>query len=45
MEITLKDIMAFFDMPTAQFSKEWKILSTTDKTQIKSGLSDGTLTY
>lgn len=43
--VTLKDIMAFFGMTTPQFSKEWKLLSTEDKTQIKEGLMNGSLTY
>jgi len=42
---TLKEIMAFFEMPTARFAKEWKGLSQDDKVQIKEGLGNGSLTY
>lgn len=30
---------------TAQFRKEWATLSEADKTQLKAGIADGTLTY
>ena len=42
---SIKDVMAFFEMPAGLFAKEWKRLSETEKTQIKAGLADGTLTY
>jgi hypothetical protein len=49
-DITLKDVMAYFDTPTRpmtakEMTKEWKHLSPTDKAQIKQGIEDGTLTY
>lgn len=44
-EITLKDIMKYFGMSTAEFSKSWKLMSPQDKTDIKAGLTDGSLNY
>ena len=42
---TLKQVMEFFAIPTGQFGKEWKVLSDSEKAQIKAGLGDGSLTY
>lgn len=44
-EITLKEIMAFFGMASAEFAKEWRVMTPGDKAQIKSGLANGSLTY
>jgi hypothetical protein len=44
-EATIKDIMAFFGMTASQFSREWKLMTDTDKIQLKAGLTDGSLTY
>lgn len=43
--ITLKDMMAFFGMSAAEFTREWKEMTPADKADIKNGLSNGTLTY
>jgi hypothetical protein len=32
-------------MTSADFAKEYKLLSTEDKAQLKQGIEDGTLTY
>lgn len=45
MEPTLKNMMLFFEMTPAQFTKEWKELTPKDKQQIKEGLSSETYTY
>lgn len=42
---SIKDVMAYFDMGVSEFSKEWKQLSADDKSQLKSGIGDGSLTY
>ena len=44
-DISLKDIMSFFGMTSAEFAREWKQLSPESKGQIKIGLSNGTLDY
>ena len=44
-EATLKAIREFFGMNMAEFRKEWTALDSESKTQIRQGLSDGTLTY
>ena len=44
----MRDVMAFFEMPTATFSKEWRALSDQDKTDLKNAVGPkgtGTLTY
>jgi hypothetical protein len=42
----LNEIRKYFGIDNvAQFRKEWSDLSESDKTDIKSGLTDGTLTY
>ena len=38
-------VMRFFQIPIATFKKEWEALSEKAKSDIKSGLKDGTLTY
>lgn len=43
--VTLKTIMAFFGMTPSEMTKEWKRLTDKDKTDIKSGLENGSLTY
>lgn len=50
--VTLGDIAKFFGYHDnkeagglAKFRSDWAKLSTQDKAEIKTGLSDGTLTY
>jgi hypothetical protein len=50
--IIVKDVMAFFQMGAAQFSKDWKQLTPKDKEDLKTGLAgyaagnqDCTFTY
>lgn len=45
MEPTLKNIMLFFGITPAEFTREWKQLTPEDKEQIKSGLTSETYTY
>jgi hypothetical protein len=35
MTATLKDVMVALEMPTAEFSKEWKRLTEQDKIDLK----------
>lgn len=43
---TLNDVRKFFEYESAaDFRKEWMQLSESDRTEIKAGLTDGTLTY
>jgi hypothetical protein len=44
-DANLKEVMAFFEMPTSEFSKQWKLLSDADKVQLKKGIGDGSLDY
>lgn len=44
-DVTVKDIMAYFDMAAVTFAREWKKLTPTDKIQLKAGLNDGSLDY
>ena len=44
-DATIKEVMEFFAMPTAEFSKQWKELTVQDKMDLKSGIGNGTLTY
>ncbi len=43
---SLAEIMRFFgfDKP-AEFRTQWAKLTTEDKTQLRTGIADGTLTY
>ena len=52
--MTIKQIMDYFNADLSDgdarktlksFSAEWKLLTDTDKAQIKQGLSDGTFNY
>lgn len=52
--MTIKQIMDYFNADLSagdtrktlkSFSAEWKLLTETDKTQIKQGLGDGTYNY
>jgi hypothetical protein len=45
MDVTLKDIMAFFGMSPKEMSREWKEMTDLDKADIKEGLGNGTLWY
>jgi hypothetical protein len=46
---TIKAVADFFGRKPGQtlkdWSEEWKLLSETDKEQIKEGIGNGTLTY
>jgi hypothetical protein len=44
-DATLKNVMAYFGIPTGIFSREWKELTDADKQQIKAGIGNGTETY
>lgn len=44
-ENSLKSIMEFFGMSASEFMKEWKLMDEQDKTQLKNGIRDGSLTY
>lgn len=41
----LSRIRDFFGMTSADFAREYKLLSTQDKADLKQGIEDGTLTY
>lgn len=44
--LTIKDMKEFFGYTKlADFSKDWKELTDTDKVQIRQGLADGTYNY
>jgi hypothetical protein len=44
--MSLKDIKEYFGYKTLkEFSEDWKLLNTTDKEEIRSGLENGSLTY
>jgi hypothetical protein len=42
---TVKDVMAFFGMSAKEFMVEWKLCSDKDKSDLKDGIGNGTLTY
>lgn len=45
---TLKDVAAYFRRPgetLSQFSAEWKELSDKDRTDLRTGIGDGTYNY
>lgn len=44
-DATLKEIMKALNMTPAEFTKEWKALSDTDKAQLKAGIGNGSQTY
>jgi hypothetical protein len=44
-EATLKEVMAFFEMPSKGFATEWRRMTDEDKAQIKLGIGSGSLTY
>jgi hypothetical protein len=44
-ENALTRIRDYFEMSTADFSKQWKTLTPEAKQQLKSGILDGTETY
>lgn len=44
-EISLKEIMSYFGMSASEFMKAWKLMTDQDKTDIKSGLANGSYTY
>lgn len=43
--VTIKDVMAYFDMSAATFAREWKKLSTEEKNQLKAGIANESLSY
>lgn len=44
-DATLKDIMGYFKMSSADFKREWPKLTDQDKKDIKAGIGNGTETY
>jgi hypothetical protein len=42
---SLKDMITFFGMTSAEFVSAWKTLSEKDKTDLKTGFENGTLNY
>lgn len=44
-DVTLKEIREFFGMSAGAFAAQWRAMTTHDRAQIKSGLTDGSLTY
>lgn len=42
---TLNQLRQFFGMTAAEFSAEWRHLSDQDKTDLKTGVGNGTFTY
>ena len=44
-ETTLTQIREFFEIPIAQFAKEWRALTDKDRADIKQGFNDGSMTY
>lgn len=42
---TMKDVMNYFEMNTAEFGKAWRALTPADKDDLKNGLVDGSMTY
>lgn len=50
-EATLKQVAEYFRSgeggyeSLSAFSKDWKLLSETDRAQIREGIGNGTLTY
>ena len=42
---SMVDVMKYFDIKIGQFREEWSQLTDADKTQIKEGLENGSLTY
>jgi hypothetical protein len=47
-EGSIKAVADFFRLPgetLADFSKQWKQLTETDKAQLRQGIADGSLTY
>lgn len=44
-QASLKDVMKFFDIPTKEFTREWRALTDADREQIRQGIHNGTLTY
>lgn len=45
-DATLIQVKEYFEITSAaEFSREWKQLTDTDKEQLKRGIGDGSLTY
>jgi hypothetical protein len=45
-EATLLAVKDYFGYPSlSAFSKDWKQLSETERTQIRTGIGDGSFTY
>lgn len=42
---TLKEVMEYFGMASAEFTKEWKQMDAKSRDELKRGIGDGTLTY
>lgn len=41
----LATVRDYFGLSSGDFAREWKLLTATDKAQIKAGIMDGTFTY
>jgi len=45
-EATIKQVKDFFEEKNVRkFTEEWKVLSDESKTQIRTGIGNGTFTY
>lgn len=45
-DATMRDVMLYFEYPSAaKFAPEWKALTDQDKTDLKKGIGDKSLTY
>ena len=44
-EATMLKVKEFFGMGTREFADDWKKMTDEDKTQLKAGIGDGSLTY
>ena len=44
-EITVKDVMAYFNLTAGQFAREWRMLTADDKVQLKTGIGNASLSY
>jgi hypothetical protein len=43
--VGLKEVMAFFGMTASEFQREWRIMSSQDKADIRAGLTNRTYSY
>jgi hypothetical protein len=45
VNVTMVDVMHYFNMKPGDFKKEWGELSDKDKADLKQGIGDGTYDY